>query len=86
MKSLLIIPGRFYRFSARKEFSAISSLDLSSFKSISSFQQIKPNHSPCGYSAAEHAIVFYLLVNTFNELKWEFNNKEKCCVEMIDMI
>ena len=43
MKSLLIIPGRFYRFSARKVISANGSPYLSSFKNISSFSADKTN-------------------------------------------
>ena len=41
MKSRLIIPGRFYRFSARKEISANRSPYLFPFKSISSFSADK---------------------------------------------
>ena len=53
MKSLLIIPGRFYRFSMMMAVSAYGSPYSSSFKAFPPFQQIKPTFSPCGYSAAE---------------------------------
>ena len=43
MKTLLIIPGRFYRFSAKKEIPANGSPDLPSFKMISLFSADKTN-------------------------------------------